>query len=75
MTDLVTIAMIAAVPPTVAAGCALAVGVMNHWQGSAIHVLVNSNMAEMKKDLTDAHNEIKTLREMITAMSTASKQS
>jgi hypothetical protein len=38
------IAIIAAIPPTLAAIAAMVVGIMNHVQGAAIHILVNSNL-------------------------------
>lgn len=46
MTDLVKVALITATPPTIVALCGLALGIINHAQGSAIHVLVNSKMTE-----------------------------
>jgi hypothetical protein len=51
VTDLVTVALIASVPPTVAALGALTLGVLNHRQGNAIHVLVNSKMTEVVEAL------------------------
>lgn len=51
MTDLVEVALIASMPPTIAALCGLALGIINHRQGAAIHVLVNSKMTEVVEAL------------------------
>ena len=55
MTDAVQIALIAGVPPTIAALCGLALGVVNHIQGNKIHVLVNSKMTEVVNALAAAN--------------------
>lgn len=57
MTDLVEIAVIASVPPTIAALGALGLGVLNHVQGNKIHVLVNSKMTEVVNALAAAKAE------------------
>lgn len=51
MTDAVQIALIAGVPPTIAALCGLGLGLLNHRQGKQIHVLVNKRMDEALKKI------------------------
>lgn len=48
MTDVVQVALIAAVPPTIAA---IAGGVVLYRQGDKIHVLVNSNMTKALQEI------------------------
>ena len=60
MTDLVEVALIASIPPTVAALCGLALGIVNHRQGSAIHVLVNSKMTEATAKIQRLEQALKT---------------
>ena len=62
MTDMVQIALIAGVPPTLAALGAFVLGILNHRQGNAIHVLVNSNLTEVKADLLLATQRIERLQ-------------
>ena len=59
MTDLVEVALIASIPPTVAALCGLALGIVNHRQGNAIHVLVNSKMSEAMNEIQRLERALK----------------
>ncbi len=56
------IALITALPPTIAALAALTVSIVNSLKANAIHVLVNSNLTAVKTDLAVATEEIKQLR-------------
>jgi|GEM_PF-2127775 len=65
MTDVIVVALIAAVPATVAA----AVGVSNSRKANQIHVLVNSNMTALKSDLAIANSKIEDLEQLVGKMS------
>lgn len=75
MTDVVIIAMVTSIPPTIAAVAALFVSIRNGWKADLaavkqqeIHVLVNSNLTAVKNDLEEAKAEIKALRSLVTQL-------
>lgn len=63
MTDPVMVALIAAVPATIAA----VVGVVNTRKANEIHVLVNSNLTKVKSDLSEAIKQIARLEKLLAA--------
>jgi hypothetical protein len=80
MTDTVALALVASIPPTIAAVAALVVGIKNGSRAIAhneqadqkaeqIHVLVNSNMTEVKANLAMALERVKNLESMIMKLS------
>ncbi len=62
MSDAVIIAMIVAIPPTLVALAGLVQSVFNGKKADQIHLLVNSNMDELKADLRAAVAEIQSLK-------------
>ncbi len=65
MTDPIVLAFLAAVPPTIAAVAGVIISYINSKKADAIHVLVNSNLTEVKENLAEAKLEIKTLRDLV----------
>lgn len=65
MSDIVIVALIAAVPATIGA----ILSVKNGRKADAIHVLVNSNLTAVKVELAVAKTEIGMLREMVLSLS------
>lgn len=61
MTDAVMVAIIAAVPASLGA----AVGILNGRKADKIHVLVNSNLSQVKADLAIAHQRIADLEKIV----------
>ncbi len=73
MSDVVRVALIAAVPATIGAIGVFVIGLLtysqskkNHEQGEAIHVLVNSNLTSVKADLAIALARVTKLESLIT---------
>lgn len=58
MDTAIIVALIVSIPPTV-------VGVINFFQGKSIHVLVNSNLTEVKANLATANIRIRELQDTI----------
>lgn len=74
--DVVIVAIVAAVPVTVTAIAGLVVSLKNGRKADLaavkqqeIHVLVNSNLTQVKNDLEDAKNEIATLKSLVQDLS------
>ncbi len=68
MTDAVVLAIVAALPPTLAAVGAVIVSVRNGRKSDEIHVLVNSNMTAVKAELVRANTRIETLEGLLAAL-------
>jgi len=75
MSDPVQLALITAVPPTLAALAALIVGIRNTHKATAIitkadeiHTLTNSNLTAVKADLVAASERIKSLEQLVASM-------
>lgn len=66
MTEPLTIAYIAAVPPTLVAGASVFVGLRNSKKADSIHVLVNSNLTAVKADLALALERVAKLEQLLT---------
>ena len=75
MSDAVLIALIVAVPPTIAAVAAWRQGKANGQKADAltvkaeeIHVLTNSNLSTVKADLAKANTRIESLEALVTKL-------
>lgn len=68
MTDAVALAIVAAIPPTLAGVAALIVSIRNGKKSDQIHVLVNSNMTAVKADLATAAKRIASLEALLDAL-------
>ena len=76
MTDMVALALLAALPATLTAAAGLVVSMKNGGKADLaavkqeqIHVLVNSNLAKVKNDLDEAKAEIRSLRDLVRELS------
>jgi len=58
----IVVAVIASVPPTIAALAALRRSSQNATALKEVHVLVNSNLTQVKADLESALQELRTLK-------------
>lgn len=58
MTDASVTALITAIPPTLAACTAIAVGVINIFKSNEIHLLVNSQLTRVQANLVLAEKRI-----------------
>lgn len=65
MTPVILLALIAAIPPTLAAIAAFIVGMVNSGKADKIHILVNSNLSEVKANLIIAEKRITLLEQII----------
>jgi hypothetical protein len=52
--DQILVAIITALPPTLVALGALVIGLLNRVKTEEIHILVNSNLTQIKTDLTNS---------------------
>lgn len=64
----VALAMLVAVPPTIAAVATLFVAMRQEKKTDEIHVLVNSNLTAVKADLAIANERIESLTKLIEAL-------
>ena len=62
MTDATLTILATAAAPTIAATAAFIVSIVNSIKANKIHVLVNSNLTQVKNDLAAAMGEIHELR-------------
>jgi len=70
MSDAVIIAMIVAIPPTLVALAGLIQSILNGRKAEQIHVLVDGNMSDVKRDLAIAMAEIQNLKALLAAEKT-----
>lgn len=63
--EVVILALIAAVPPTLTAVAVLVISMRNSKKADAIHVLVNSKMTAVQAELAEAHRRVEQLEKVI----------
>lgn len=68
MTDAVLVALLAAVPPTIAALAAMRVAMRNLRKSDEIHILVNGNLQATKEALTQSSESLIAAQEEIRAL-------
>lgn len=66
MSEPIIIAMIVAIPPTLAAILSAWIGLANMKKSDGIHVLVNSNLTKVKQDLEIALKKVESLENVLT---------
>ncbi len=65
MTDSTLVAVIAAIPPTLMALAAFVTSKQNGKKADQIHVLVNSNLTNVKQELSEAKEQIIALQSLV----------
>ena len=65
VSDAVLTAMIVAIPPTLVAAAGLIQSILNGNKAEKIHVLVDGNMSDVKRDLAVAMAEIQNLKRLL----------
>jgi len=65
MTEVIIVAVIVSLPPTLAAVGALIIGIVNGSKSDKIHVLVNSNLAKVQANLKLAEERVNKLEQLL----------